>query len=72
MTKQQAKVRSDCGVSAEFPDTVGLNQGSALNDFQFVVVLDVKVSGKNDYGCYCMPMSDRRSYREEWGSGGKH
>ena len=35
------RVRTECGVSAEFPVTVGLHQGSALDTFLAVVVLDV-------------------------------
>ena len=34
-------MRTECGVSAEFPVTVGLHQELALSPLLFVVVLDV-------------------------------
>ena len=54
-----ARVRTECGVLAEFPVTVGLHQGSALIPFLFAVdVLSESLTKEESgYGSYCMQLT---------------
>ena len=47
-TGATTRVRTECGVSVEFPVPVGLHQGSALNPSLLKVVLDVVKSVRKE------------------------